>query len=99
MTHGPTELIHLADRHGAPVVDRWGRSHIVIDDGFDLQELHNLSRRNGYTVTAFLGEQRIAVPIGERLPDPPDQARAAALATLDRVSIEVTDAGNGTAIV
>jgi hypothetical protein len=89
----------LADRHGAPLVDRWGRSHVIIDDGVDLEELHHLSRRNGYTITAFLSEERIVVPIGERLPDPADQARAAALATFDRVRNEVTDAGNGTAIV
>lgn len=99
MTQEPAELIDLADRHGAPVIDRLGRSHILIDDGFDLDELHSLSRRDGYTITAFLGEERIAVPIGERLPDPADQARAAALATLDRISSEVNDARNGTAIV
>ncbi|MCA1695881.1 MAG: hypothetical protein LC749_14750, partial [Actinobacteria bacterium] len=99
MTPDPTALIDLADRHGASVVDRWGRSRIVLADGFDLDELDDLSRRDGYAITAFLGEERIAVPMGERRPDPVDQARAAALATLDRMSNEVADASDGTAVV
>ena len=99
MTPNPTALIDLADRHGTPVVDRWGRSRIVLADGFDLDELDDLSRRDGYSITAFLGEERIAIPMGQQRPDPVDQARAAALATLDRISNEVTGASNGTAVV
>jgi hypothetical protein len=92
-------LLELSERYGAPLLDLWGQSSIVLEDGFDLDELHDLSRANGYRIRALLGEERIAIPIGDAVPEPEDVARAASLATLDRLSAEVRSASSGTAIV
>jgi hypothetical protein len=100
MTADPVApLIDLAAQHSADLDDRWGHSSLRIDSDIDLPRLHALAALPNYSVTAYLGEDRISILVGEAPPDPRDLAAASALAPNERVQAEVTAATTGTEAV
>lgn len=92
-------LVDLADRHGVSIEDRWQSSRIILSDGIDIAALDQLAQHNGYEIMAYLGPDRVPVPVGDSLPGDTDLRRAESLATLPSVAGEVSAAMRGTDIV